>query len=85
MGRDAWVDAISTHQVECGSHPCPKDFKAWSKLVDAIKADTILDPFAGSGTTGVAAKQLGRKAILIELDETYAEIAAKRLSQEELF
>ena len=71
--------------VELG-HPCPKPLEWMNWLVDLVSThgETVLDPFMGSGTTLVSAKDLGRKAIGIEIEERYCEIAAKRLSQEVL-
>lgn len=64
-------------------HPTTKPERLLCELVSLFTdpGETILDPFAGSGTTAVAAKRLGRKCILIEKEERYCESAAKRLAQ----
>lgn len=65
-------------------HPCTKPFKAWRTLLSNIARPgmTVLDPFMGIGTTLRAAKDLGMRAIGIELSERYCEEAVIRLSQE---
>jgi len=64
-------------------HPTQKPTQLMRYLVKTYSNlyDIVLDPFFGSGTTGVACKGLGRKCIGIEIEERYCEIAAKRCSQ----
>ena len=68
-------------------HKSQKPVRLMRQLVirGTQEGQSILDPFAGSCTTGVAAKLEGRKATLIELEERYCEIGANRLSQGVLF
>lgn len=90
-GKKRWngggTAAIWRHQVERGSvrpdHPTPKPLALMRELVTLFTdpGDLILDPFAGSGTTGLAARMEGRRAILIECEERYAEVAARRLER----
>lgn len=77
LGRDKWKTEGFT------AHPCQKPLDLYQRLLRAFLDDqaVVCDPFAGSGTTLVAAKNLGRKAIGVELHERYCEIAAQRLSQ----
>lgn len=63
-------------------HPSPRRIEHLLWLINVFSEDSILDPFMGSGTTLRAAKDLGLKAIGIEIEESYCEIAANRLAQE---
>lgn len=65
-------------------HPTQKPVEAIRPLVEAysIPGDVVLDPFAGSGTTLVAARELGRKPIGIEMDWNYCQVANERLVEE---
>jgi modification methylase len=65
-------------------HPAPFPLKLAATAINTTPDGVVLDPFAGSGTTLRAAKDAGRKAMGIELDETYCEMIVERLAQEVL-
>lgn len=80
------TDVLSYPPPSERDHPTQKPLPLMRELVSLFTAEgqTVLDPFMGSGTTLRAAKDLGRKAIGIEIEEKYCQIAAERLRQEVL-
>ena len=72
----------STESADKNGHPCPKPigWMKWAVSLASRAGDRILDPFMGSGTTGVAAVNLGRQFIGIELEPKYFDISRRRIS-----
>jgi len=70
--------ASRSERGDGNDHPTVKPLKLMEWIIKLSGGQLILDPFMGSGTTLVAAKRLGRKAIGIEIDEHSCEIAANR-------
>jgi site-specific DNA-methyltransferase (adenine-specific)/modification methylase len=79
---NGWEQPVNDY-ADKSDHPCPKPIGLMVWLVErgSLCGETILDPFMGSGTTGVAAIQLGRKFIGIEREPKYFDIACKRIEQ----
>jgi len=83
LNKGAKAIAIkSTDRGESVDHPCPKPISWMVWLVSLVSRDneTVLDPFAGSGTTGVACVQTGRKFLGFEIDQEYCRIANERIA-----
>jgi len=68
-----------SQQFDAEDHPCPKPIRLLNAIISLTDAETILDPFMGSGTTGVACMNLGRKFIGIEIEPKYFDIACERI------
>jgi DNA modification methylase len=85
---DRWMGSIKgTERQETRVHPTQKPVVLMKRIIEfwVKENETIFDPYMGSGSTLRAAKDLGRKAIGIEIEEKYCEIAIKRLAQGTLF
>ena len=96
LARDGFIQPDRSQgdvlRVKVGSHkptghPAEKPVRLLRRVIElsgARPGQTILDPFCGSGTTSVAAKELGIRSVAIEAEERWCEVAAKRLSADVL-
>lgn len=78
------ASAVSDTNRLAKQHPCPRQDDVCEFIISnwVPEEETILDPFMGSGTTGVAAVNLGRKFVGIEIDPGYYDLAKRRISEE---
>jgi site-specific DNA-methyltransferase (adenine-specific) len=79
------IRAIITPDKSLEGHPCPKPYEWAAKQIEMLtqRGATILDPFMGSGTTGVACVRTGRNFIGCEIDPGYFAIAQRRIADEQ--
>lgn len=79
---DWWeINQVKNVSSEKTEHPCQMPYEVMRRIVGILPDEyTIIDPFMGSGTTGLACKELGRNFIGVELDEKYFEISKRRLN-----
>lgn len=84
-GANSHGDVWEFSQEFKNPHPAPFPQDLINRIISSTDAETILDPFMGSGTTAISAKSLGRNFIGIEISEQYCELARKRLEGEEFF
>lgn len=82
---DWWeINQVKNVGAEKTAHPCQIPLQLMARILKITDSELVIDPFAGSGTTLLAAQQAGRKAVGVEMDEHYCEIIANRLNAEAL-
>lgn len=82
--KDVWTTSLTKpSEKKCGKHPTQKPLEILEKIILAStdENDIILDPFSGSGTTGIAAYKLGRNYIGIEREKEYLDLSIKRYEE----
>ncbi len=83
--RSVWAISLTPQKEKTfGKHPTQKPVELLKRFVSAAtkEGDTVLDPFMGSGTTGLVCKQLNRKFIGIELEKKFVKIAKSRIGED---
>jgi DNA methylase len=80
-GNPAWQRS----NAEAFLHPTQKPVRAMAAVLDALGPGSVADPCAGSGSTLLAARAQGRRAVGVEIEERYCEVIARRLAQGDLF
>ncbi len=86
QAKDVWESSLTKlSEKKCGKHPTQKPMAILEKIILAStdEGDLILDPFNGSGTTGIVANKLKRKYIGIDLEKEYLDITIKRKENKE--
>jgi site-specific DNA-methyltransferase (adenine-specific) len=81
QGASGVGDVWDIHQERDSAHPAPFPVELPRRALETTDAQTILDPFMGSGTVGVACAILGRKFIGIELEKSYCDLAVARIKR----
>lgn len=79
--KDVWETSLTKpSEKKCGKHPTQKPIALLEKIILAStdEGDLVLDPFNGSGTTGIVANRLGRKYIGIEKEREYLDLTIRR-------
>ena len=77
---DCWVFRDKLKRKETG-HPATFPIEIVKRILEICNGKLVLDPFMGSGTTGIACKELGRNFIGMEIEPKYFEIAKRRIMQ----